>query len=77
MFTFTNQQFMNLLNCNEKTVIKAKKELQDFCLIKEERQGVNKPNRLYISGTVKKYRSRTAKITVNQELIISRLIYQD
>ena len=50
---FTNQQFMDLLNCNEKTVIKAKKELQDFCLIKEERQGVNKPNRLYISGTVK------------------------
>ena len=50
---FTNQQFMDLLNCNEKTVIKAKKELQDFELIKEERQGVNKPNRLYISGTVK------------------------
>ena len=50
---FTNQQFMVLLNCNEKTVIKAKKELQDFGLIKEERQGVNKPNRLYISGTVK------------------------
>ena len=50
---FTNQQFMDLLNCNEKTVIKAKKELQDFGLIKEERQGVNKPNRLYISGTVK------------------------
>ena len=50
---FTNQQFMDLLNCNEKTVIKAKKELQDFGLIKEERQGVNKPNRLYIYGTVK------------------------
>ena len=50
---FTNQQFMELLNCNEKTVIKAKKELQDFGLIKEERQGVNKPNRLYIYGTVK------------------------
>ncbi|VIX74361.1 phage protein [Streptococcus pneumoniae] len=50
---FTNQQFMGSLNCNEKTVIKAKKELQDFGLIKEERQGVNKPNRLYISGTVK------------------------
>ena len=71
---FTNQQFMNLLNCNEKTVIKAKKELQDFCLIKEERQGVNKPNRLYISGTVKntgqelqKLQSGTVKNT-GQEL---------
>ena len=71
---FTNQQFMNLLNCNEKTVIKAKKELQDFCLIKEERQGVNKPNRLYIFGTVKntgqelqKLQSGTVKNT-GQEL---------
>ena len=71
---FTNQQFMDLLNCNEKTVIKAKKELQDFGLIKEERQGVNKPNRLYISGTVKntgqelqKLQSGTVKNT-GQEL---------
>ena len=71
---FTNQQFMDLLKCNEKTVIKAKKELQDFGLIKEERQGVNKPNRLYISGTVKntgqelqKLQSGTVKNT-GQEL---------
>ena len=59
---FTNQQFMVLLNCNEKTVIKAKKELQDFGLIKEERQGVNKPNRLYISGTVKNTGQELQKI---------------
>ena len=59
---FTNQQFMDLLNCNEKTVIKAKKELQDFELIKEERQGVNKPNRLYISGTVKNTGQELQKI---------------
>ena len=59
---FTNQQFMDLLNCNEKTVIKAKKELQDFGLIKEERQGVNKPNRLYISGTVKNTGQELEKI---------------
>ena len=59
---FTNQQFMDLLNCNEKTVIKAKKELQDFGLIKEERQGVNKPNRLYVSGTVKNTGQELQKI---------------
>ena len=59
---FTNQQFMELLNCNEKTVIKAKKELQDFGLIKEERQGVNKPNRLYISGAVKNTGQELEKI---------------
>ena len=74
---FTNQQFMNLLNCNEKTVIKAKKELQDFCLIKEERQGVNKPNRLYISGTVKNTGQELQKLqsikTNNIKTNISRL----
>ena len=74
---FTNQQFMDLLNCNEKTVIKAKKELQDFCLIKEERQGVNKPNRLYISGTVKNTGQELQKIqsikTDNIKTNISRL----
>ena len=74
---FTNQQFMDLLNCNEKTVIKAKKELQDFGLIKEERQGVNKPNRLYISGTVKNTGQELEKIqsikTDNIKTNISRL----
>ena len=74
---FTNQQFMNLLNCNEKTVIKAKKELQDFCLIKEERQGVNKPNRLYIFGTVKNTGQELQKLqsikTDNIKTNISRL----
>ena len=50
---FTNRQFMNLLNCDEKTVIKAKRDLQDIGLLREIQQGVNKPNRLYISGTGK------------------------
>lgn len=74
---FTNQQFMELLNCNEKTVIKAKKELQDLGLIKEERQGVNKPNRLYISGTVKNTGQELQKLqsikTDNIKTNISRL----
>ena len=78
---FTNQQFMDLLNCNEKTVIKAKKELQDFGLIKEERQGVNKPNRLYISGTIKNTGQELEKIqsikTDNINTNLSRLSEPD
>ena len=78
---FTNQQFMELLNCNEKTVIKAKKELQDFGLIKEERQGVNKPNRLYISGTVKNTGQELQKLqsikTDNINTNLSRLSEPD
>ena len=71
---FTNKQFMNLLNCDEKTVIKAKRDLQDIGLLREVQQGVNKPNRLYISGTGKntgqeleKVQSGTGKNT-GQEL---------
>ncbi|HEN9045895.1 TPA: replication initiator protein A [Streptococcus agalactiae] len=50
---FTNEQFMELLKCSEKTIIKSKKELSNFGLLTEVRQGINKPNRLYINGTVK------------------------
>ena len=50
---FTNQQMMDKLNCSEKTIISSKKELEKYRLIKEVRQGVNRPNRLYINGTVK------------------------
>ena len=50
---FTNQQMMEKLNCSEKTIISSKKELEKYGLIKEVRQGVNRPNRLYINGPVK------------------------
>lgn len=56
---FTNEQFMQELNCSEPSIIKAKKELADFGLLKEVRQGINKPNRLYLFGT---------KETLGQEL---------
>ena len=47
---FTNEQLMKELNCANGSVIKAKKELAQVGLLKETRQGMNKPNRLYISG---------------------------
>ncbi|MGT2961118.1 replication initiator protein A [Streptococcus caballi] len=56
---FTNEQFMQELSCSEPSIIKAKKELADFGLLKEVRQGINKPNRLYLFGT---------KETLGQEL---------
>lgn len=67
---FKNERFMELLKCSEKTIIRAKKELSKFGLLKEVRQGINKPNRLYINGTVKttgqdlyKLQSGTVKVT--------------
>ena len=48
---FTNKQLMDELSCSEPAIIKAKKELTKFGLLKEVRQGVNRPNCLYINGT--------------------------
>src|SRR5574344_1241457 len=47
---FTKKQFMEELNCFVPAIITAKKELTKFGLLKEVRQGINKPNRLYING---------------------------
>lgn len=47
---YTNEQLMIDLNCSEPTIIKTKKELKDAQLLKEVRQGVNMPNRIYINA---------------------------
>ena len=51
---FTNEQFMETLGTkSNKTIVEAKKELHKIGLLEEVQQGVNKPNRLYINGSVK------------------------
>ncbi len=50
---FTNEQFMEVLKCSKQTVVTTKEELHKFDLLEEVRQGVNKPNRLYINGSLK------------------------
>ena len=47
---FTTAEFCKELGCSEKTVTKIKKELVTSGLLREERQGLTKPNRLYILG---------------------------
>ena len=59
---FTNEQLMERLNCSNKPIIQAKKELHDIGLLREVRQGVNKPNRLYISGSVESTRQEVSKV---------------
>ena len=74
---YTNEQLMEKLNCSNKPIVQAKKELHDIGLLREVRQGVNKPNRLYISGSVESTRQEVSKVhtikTDNIKTNISRL----
>lgn len=78
---FTNEQLMAKLNCSNKPIVQAKKELHDIGLLREVRQGVNKPNRLYISGSVESTRQEVSKIhtikTDNINTNLSRLSEPD
>ena len=45
---FTRAEVQEMLCLGNKTVIKAFKELRDYGLIEEIRQGLNKPNLIYV-----------------------------
>ena len=47
-FIFTNTELMELLQVANKKLIRVKKELEEVGLLIQHRQGVNKPNRLYL-----------------------------
>lgn len=79
---FTRQEVQDKLNLSEKTVIKAFKQLSDVKLIADKRQGLGKPNLIYVGKikheenpeqenlqlqNCKNYRSGTVNIT-GQEL---------
>lgn len=58
---YTNKQLCSVLNYSEPKIIKLKKELEKFNLIINERQGLNKPNKIYL-----------LEPTYNKELINSK-----
>jgi hypothetical protein len=74
---FTIEEFMSKLSCSRQSVVNAKKELSDCLLIKEDQQGVNKPNRIYINGSLKNRRQEVQKLdtikTDNINTNLSRL----
>ncbi|QXC54914.1 replication initiator protein A [Leuconostoc mesenteroides] len=47
---YKNSDLQTILSVGEKKVISLKKEPADFGLLEEERQGLNKPNRLYVGN---------------------------
>lgn len=64
---FTIDQFMQELNCSNKAVLKAKKELVEVGLLEEVRQGRNKPNRLYIKGREQSTLLEVSKVHTGSE----------
>ena len=69
-FLFTRENMADMLNCNIKSAIKYFKELIKFNLVEEKRQGINKPNIIYLLDvsfenqlTGKIYTSRDVKNT--------------
>ena len=59
---FTIEEFMSKLSCSRQSVVNAKKELSDCLLIRENQQGVNKPNRIYINGSLKNRRQEVQEL---------------
>ena len=47
---YKNKDLQKILGVGEKKVISIKKELTKFDLLEEERQGLNRPNKLYIGN---------------------------
>lgn len=66
---FTRQEVQEKLCLSEKTVTKAFKQLIDVCLIKEKRQGLGKPNLIYV-GKIQHENIDTEKVQV-----LNRKIY--
>ena len=78
---FTIEEFMDKLSCSRQSVVNAKKELSNYHLIKEDQQGVNRPNRIYIYGSLENRRQEVQKLdtikTDNIKTNISRLSEPD
>lgn len=49
---YTNEGLGKVLKCGKDKVLRIKKELAKFGLLEEERQGLNKPNRLYLGNVI-------------------------
>ncbi|CAD2079727.1 replication initiator protein A [Phocicoccus pinnipedialis] len=47
-FIYTNEKLMSFLNCKKEKLSKLKKELENANLLIQKRQGLNKPNKLYL-----------------------------
>lgn len=72
---YTREEMCEMLQCSEPTIRKAIKQLKEYNLIEEQRQGLNKPNLIYvldidleaskINGTKKLYGQECKNVSCN------------
>ena len=76
---FTRKEVEELLNISHTTAVNAFKELKKFTLIKEKRQGLNKPNMIYVQkvdeslDNPRKYSNYTSRSTKVKHLEVVKL----
>lgn len=71
---YTRKEMQDMLSLSENTIAKAMKNLKKFNLIQEEKQGLGKPNKIYLLATTginlrlsrKIYGSGAAKFTLQE-----------
>lgn len=61
-FIFTVEEIGEMLGCGKDKVIKLKKELKKYDLLEEVRQGLNKPNLIYLGSLKAEKVSKPLKI---------------
>jgi len=71
---FKREDMQAMLNLSEKTVTKIVKELKSFALMEEQRQGINKPNKIYLLAPVisntEVYGTGTVEFTVPEPQVL-------
>ena len=49
---FKREEMVNMLGISERTVSKVMQELKDLLLVEEKKQGLNKPNKIYLLSPI-------------------------
>ncbi len=68
---YTNEELAKILGMGKDKLIRIKKELHEFGLLEEERQGFNKPNRIYVGNLEIKKRTEKSD-EVNGDKVVAK-----
>jgi len=69
---FTRAEISNILVCGEKKITKLFNELKEKKLVEERRQGLQKPNLIYVGKFLKDVHALSNKTSINDEIPLTR-----